>query len=159
MIALEIGLLLHQPGKHNRVPIVAALIFSLLMITLIWYLVSTGSPLLNWFQQHLSNYVLRPKWDPRLKGLYINPNELGFAIVMQAIVLIWYFLHPIGSLFLIPFAAALSFIGISKSGSRNSFLGMCFVVVVGLIVYLGQLAPQIERKKPYYYCWDSQLFS
>jgi O-antigen ligase len=144
IIALEIGLLLHQPGKQNRVPIVAALIFSLLIITLIWYLISIGSPSFSWFQQHLSNYR---QHGTRLSGLYLSPNELGYALVMQAMVLIWYSLHPIGSLFLIPFAATLSFIGIFKSESRNSFLGMCFVVVVGLIVYLGQLTPQIGRKK------------
>ena len=143
VIALEIGLLLHQSGKHNRYPIVAALISSLLIISLIWYLVSIQSPLISWFQQHISNYQAYS----RLNGLYLNPNELGYALVMHAMVLIWYSFHPIKSLFIIPLASALAFIGIIKTQSRNSFLGLSIVLILAIFVYLTHLAPRIGRKK------------
>ena len=145
-IALEIGLLLHQPGRRNRYPVIAALIVSLLLITLIWYLVSIRSPSISWFQQNISNYIFE-KNRMRLRGLYLNPNELGYALVMHSMVLIWYSLHPVVSLFIIPFASTFSFIGILKSQSRNSLLGLGVVVILALIAFLGQLAPSIGRKK------------
>lgn len=144
VIALEMGLLLHQSGKRNRYPIVLGLFVSLMIISVIWYLVSIQSPSMSWFQQHMPNYHVNYH---RLNGLYLNPNELGYALVMHAMVLIWYSLHPIGSLFIIPFASILSFIGIFKSQSRNSFLGMSIVVIIALIAYLGQLSPRIGRKR------------
>ncbi len=87
LIALQIAILLFKHDGNYQNTIMYALLFSFLVITLIWNLHLQMPEALVWFKQKMTH-----KMDYRLTGLYINPNELGYALVIHSFVLFWEFI-------------------------------------------------------------------
>ena len=75
--------------------------FLFLVITLILIILHLRMPekRLVWFKQNNENY----KMDWRITGLYINPNELGYALVIHSFVF-WFIIRIYLTLSIIPLA-------------------------------------------------------
>ena len=136
IIAFETCLLLQKNDEKYRWTVIAALFFSLFVISIIWYLDYSESKLLHDLAQDIADYRQHNK---RVNGLYLNPNELGFALVAHTLVLVWYSFHPIFSGIIIPITTVISLIGIVMSQSRNSFVGLCIVSTMVVSYYFGGL--------------------
>ena len=128
LIALQIAVLLYKHDRNYQNTIMYSLLFSFLVITLIWNLHLRIPEILVWFKQRMPNQSYG-----RLTGLYINPNELGHALVIHSFVLFWFIKHRIYlTLSIIP----LAFWGVYLSGSRNSFIALLIVSAFGIIYSL-----------------------
>jgi|TARA_Y100000294_G_scaffold83649_1_gene78494 O-antigen ligase len=126
LIAFQIGIILTKYDCKYHNTIMNSLLFTFLIITLVWNLDLRAKETLVWFTQKMPN---RSYW--RLTGLYINPNELGYALVIHSLLLIWFVKERILFLLLI---LPLAFWGVYLSGSRNSFLALMIVTVFSLFV-------------------------
>ena len=141
LIALQIAVLLFKHDGNYQNTIMYALLFSFLVITLIWNLHLRMPEALVWFKQKMTH-----KMDSRLTGLYINPNELGYALVIHSFVLFWFIKHRIYlTLSIIP----LVFWGVYLSGSRNSFIALLIVSAFGIIYSLLEFSKKYKLKKKY----------
>ncbi len=141
LIALQIAILLYKHDRCYQNTIMYALLFSFLVITLIWNLHLRMPETLIWFKQRMPN-----RMDWHLTGLYINPNELGYALVIHSFVLFWFIKHRIYlTLSLIPFALW----GVYLSGSRNSFLALLIVTAFGIINSLLVFSKKYKLNKKY----------
>lgn len=136
LIALELGVILQQKQNKAFRAIGAALLMGLLAITLVWHLQSQHPEYLRWLQFKIrDSNDLAPSELLRRSSLYVNPNILGFALVVHAALLIWYTFGRISSLFVIPFAWAIALFGILKSQSTNALIGLVSVGVLALFTY------------------------
>ena len=125
LIAFQITVLLFKHDGNYQNTIMYALLFSFLVITLIWNLHLRIPETLVWFKQKMPN-----RMDSHLTGLYINPNELGYALIIHSFVLFWFIKHRIYlTLSIIPLALW----GVYLSGSRNSFIALLLVSAFGFI--------------------------
>ena len=141
LIALQIAILLYKHDRNYQNNIMYALLFSFLVITLIWNLHLRMPETLVWFKQRMPN---RSDWH--LTGLYINPNELGYALVIHSFALFWFIKHRIYlTLSIIP----LAFWGVYLSGSRNSFIALLIVSVFGIVYSLLEFSNKYNLKKKY----------
>ena len=141
LIAFQITVLLFKHDGNYQNTIMYALLFSFLVITLIWNLHLRMPETLVWFKQRMSN---QSYW--RLTGLYINPNELGYALVIHSFVLFWFIKHRIYlTLSIIP----LAFWGVYLSGSRNSFIALLIVSAFGIIYSLLEFSKKYKLNKKY----------
>jgi len=141
LIALQIAVLLFKHDGNYQNTIMYALLFSFLVITLIWNLHLRMPEALVWFKQKMTH-----KMDYRLTGLYINPNELGYALVIHSFVLFWFIKHRIYlTLTIIP----LAFWGVYLSGSRNSFIALLIVSIFGIVYSLLEFSNKYNFKNKY----------
>ena len=141
LIAFQIAVLLLKHDGNYQNTIMYALLFSFIVISLIWNLHLRMPEALVWFKQRMPN---RSDWH--LTGLYINPNELGYALVIHSIVLFWFIKHRLYlTLSIIP----LAFWGIYLSGSRNSFIALLIVSIFGVIYSLLECSKKYNLKKKY----------
>lgn len=138
LIALEIAIFLHTYQERGRYTIGLALCISFLLITLIWYLQSGQSKYLDWLLPLLRDQsLLKQKANIRAQALYMNPNILGFVLVVHASLIIWYTFNKNYSMFVVLCVWLISFIGILKTGSRNALIGIVAVLVFGMFCYAG----------------------
>jgi len=139
LIALQIAVLLFKHDGNYQNTIMYALLFSFLVITLIWNLHLRMPEALVWFKQKMKH-----KMDSRLTGLYINPNELGYALVIHSFVLFWFIKHRI---YLTLSIISLAFWGVYLSGSRNSFLALIIVSIFAFIFVFWKLSKKYKIRK------------
>ena len=125
LISFEICFLLHTKNVNYQRTIGYSLIFTLLMVTLLWNLDYRSQETLGWFKDRQTN-----RMDHRITGLYINPNELGYALVMHTLLIIWFIRDK---LYYLPVILPIGYWGVYMSGSKNSFLGFTLVSLFGII--------------------------
>ena len=112
LISFEICFLIHTKNVNYQRIIGYSLIFTLLMITLLWNLDYRSQETLRWFKDRQTNRI-----DSRVTGLYINPSELGYALVMHTLLIIWFIRDK---LYYLPVILPIGYWGVYMSGSKNS---------------------------------------
>ncbi|MGA7874888.1 MAG: O-antigen ligase family protein [Desulfoferrobacter sp.] len=137
LIAFEIGVCLHTRGNSARYAMFSALLASFAAITLIWYLRYIDPEFLADLVPLLRDFKFHPvESGPRAQGLYVNPNILGFALVIHTAVLIWYGMkNKFLSLVISPTIWLVSLWGVIRTQSRNALIGMVSAGIFALLSY------------------------
>ncbi|MBU3914817.1 O-antigen ligase family protein [bacterium] len=142
-VAVLTSVVLIRDRKNGICAIVTALVISFILITIIWNIESTQPQYFAIFLNKMPDSF----WQIYTVGLYLNPNELGFALVAQSVVLLWWSLHQKGSIVVIPFTLVLGFWGVLASGSRSSLIGLILVTLLVVIAYLLLWKDKISKKR------------
>lgn len=119
LIAFQLGIYLYRGEKEEWKVISLALAASFTLITLIWYLQSIDPAFFRWLMPDLRNHSKIVGWS----GLYVNPNILGFVLVLNAALVIWYTLGHRLSVFIIPCVWLTALFGVLESRSASAFMG------------------------------------
>ncbi len=150
IIAFEIGMLLSINKKHLPA-FLSSFIVCLIIITIIWVLERNEYVTFAYLKNLMPDYF-QTRGEAVSSGLYINPNELGFALVMQTGIILWYSIHPIRSLAIFPLTVFVAGLGILQVDGRNPFIGFLVVIIFWVITYLNLVIKAAKRRnKRFYY--------